>query len=336
MPPTLMNLSIQEIEMDETNPRIQRALSMYGDEITAERIALALKEGSSDESGGSTTTFNRLRNSIKKNKGIINPIVVNKKQNKYICIEGNTRLLIYRDFYEDREKTGDEQWLYIPCLVHEDADEEEIDAIRLQAHLIGPRQWDPYSKAKYLHHLWHVEYLTQEQIIEYCGGNPKQIQDSIRAYNMVEEVYKPLLKNEEDFDHTRFSGFVEYQDPKVQEAVLGANFTEKDFSLWLHKRNKIKRLEHVRLLPKIMQNKEAREAFLREGSDAADRILKQPSLEELIEKLNIKEFLEAVQRKIDTLPYGEIEQYKKDPDMLEITEETIKKLEDFKETIRSS
>ena len=331
--PALTKLSIQEIEMDKTNPRIQRALSMYGGEITAERIALALKEGSGDENGGSTATFNRLRNSIKKNKGIINPIVVNKKQNEYICIEGNTRLLIYRDFYEE---TNDEQWLYIPCLVHEDADEEEIDAIRLQAHLIGPRQWDPYSKAKYLHYLWNVEYLSADQIIEYCGGNRRQIEDSITAYNMVEEVYKPLLKNEEDFDHTRFSGFVEYQDPKVQEAVLEAGFDTKDFSMWLHKRNKIKRLEHVRLLPKIMKNKEAKESFLREGSDVADRILKQPSLEELIEKLDIKEFLEAVQRKIDTLPYGEIEQYKKDTDMLEITEDTIRKLGDFKESIRNS
>ena len=334
--PALTKLSIQEIEMDKTNPRIQRALSMYGDEITAERIALALKEGSSDEDGGSTTTFNRLKNSIKKNKGIINPIVVNKKQNEYICIEGNTRLLIYRDFHEGREKADDEQWLYIPCLVHEDADEEEIDAIRLQAHLIGPRQWDPYSKAKYLHYLWNVEYLSADQIIEYCGGNRRQIEDSITAYNMVEEVYKPLLKNKEDFDHTRFSGFVEYQDPKVQEAVLDADFDTKDFSMWLHKRNKIKRLEHVRLLPKIMKNKEAKEAFLREGSDAADRILKQPSLEELIEKLDIKDLLEAVQRKIDTLPYGEIEQYKKDADMLEITEDTIRKLGDFKESISNS
>ena len=333
--PTLTKLSIKEIEMDKTNPRIQRALSMYGDEITAERIALALKEGSGDENGGSTTTFNRLRNSIKKNKGIINPIVVNKKQNEYVCIEGNTRLLIYCDFYEGREKTDDEQWLYIPCLVHEDADEEEIDAIRLQAHLIGPRQWDPYSKAKYLHYLWNVEYLSTDQIIEYCGGNRRQVEDSITAYNMVEEVYKPLLKSDEDFDHTRFSGFVEYQDPKVQEAVLDAGFDTKDFSLWLHKR-KIKRLDHVRLLPKIMQNKEAKEAFLREGSDAADRILKQPSLEELIEKLDIKEFLEAVQHKIDTLRYGEIEQYKKDPDVLEAVEETMRKLEDFKESINGS
>ena len=332
--PTLMKLSIQEIEMDKTNPRIQRALSMYGDEITAERIALALKEGSADENGGSTTTFNRLKNSIKKNKGIINPIVVNKKQNEYVCIEGNTRLLIYRDFYEGREKTDDEQWLYIPCLVHEDADEEEIDAIRLQAHLIGPRQWDPYSKAKYLHYLWNVEYLSADQIIEYCGGNRRQVEDSIRAYNMVEEVYKPLVKNE-DFDHTRFSGFVEYQDPKVEEAVLDAGFDTKDFSMWLHKR-KIKRLDHVRLLPKIMQNEEAKQAFLQEGSDAADRILKQPSLDELIEKLDIKDLLEAVQRKIDTLRYGEIEQYKKDPDMLEITEETTRKLGDFKESINIS
>ena len=333
MPIEFEKLPIKEIEMDKTDPRIQRVLSMYGDEITIERIAIALKEGSDEENRFSTTTFNRLKNSIRKNKGIINPIVVNKKQNKYICIEGNTRLLIYRDFYEE---TNDEQWSRIPCLVHEDANEEEIDAIRLQAHLIGPRQWDPYSKAKYLHHLCNVEYLTQEQIIEYCGGNPKQIRDNIKAYEMVEEIYKPLLENEGDFDHTRFSGFVEYQDPKVQKAVLDAGFTEKDFSLWLHGRSKIKRLEHVRLLPKIMQNKEAKKVFLQEGSSAADRILKQPSLEELIEKLDTKEFLEAVQRKVGILPYGEIERYKKDPDMFETIEKTIRKLRDLKESIGSS
>ena len=331
MSSTLMKLSIKEIEMDKTNPRIQRALSMYGDEITAERVALALKEGSADDSGGATTTFNRLKKSIQKNNGIIHPIVVNKTQNGYVCIEGNTRLLIYNDFYE---KTDGEQWLFIPSLVHEDAEKEDIDAIRLQAHLIGPRQWDPYSKAKYLHYLWNVEYLTHDQIVEYCGGNPKQIQDSIRAYNMVEDVYKPLLKNEEDFDHTRFSGFVEYQDTKVQEAVLDAGFDENDFSLWLHDR-KIKRLDHVRLLPKIMRNKEAKEAFLREGSDAADKILKQPSMEELIEKLSVKDFLEAVQHKIDTLRYSEMEKYKRDSDILETIDATITKLREFKEIVNS-
>ena len=329
----LINLPIQKIEMDKTNPRIQRALSMYGDEITAERIALALKEGSGDDSGGATTTFNRLRNSIKKNKGIIHPIIVNQihKHDRYhfVCIEGNTRLLIYRDFYE---KTNDKQWLYIPCLVYENADKEEIDAIRLQAHLIGPRQWDPYSKAKYLYHLWNVEYLTTDQIIEYCGGNRKQVEDSIAAYNMVENIYKPLLRREEDFDHTRFSGFAEYQDPKIQKAVLSAGFDEKDFSLWLHNR-KINRLEHVRLLPKIMQNEEAKESFLRKDSNAADRILKQPSVKKLIEKLDIKEFLEALQRKIDTLHYGEMEQYKKDPDMLETINATKRKLTELEKSI---
>ena len=330
MTSTLMNLSIQEIEMDATNPRIQRALSMYGDEITAERIALALKEGSGDDNGGATTTFNRLRNSIRKNQGIIHPIVVNKNQNGYVCIEGNTRLLIYRDFYEE---TNDNRWLRIPCLVHENADEEEIDAIRLQAHLVGPRQWDPYSKAKYLAYLWEVEYLSKEQIIEYCGGNWRQIKDSIAAYKMVEKTYKPLLKSESEFDHTRFSGFIEYQDPKVQDAIFAAGYDEKDFSRWLHKRKKIKRLEHVRLLPKIMQNDEAKEAFLREDSDAATKILNQPSIEELIDKLDIKEILEAVQRKIDTLRYEEMEQYKKDSDVLEMIEETIRKLEEFKKSI---
>lgn len=330
MPSTHIRLSIWDIEMDRTNPRIQRALDMYEGEVAAEQIALALKEGSSDDAGGSTATFHRLRNSIKKHKGIIQPIVVNQKRNKYICIEGNTRLLIYREFYEE---TKDEQWLHIPCLIHEDANEEEVDAIRLQAHLIGPRQWDPYSKAKYLDYLWNVEYLTTEQIVEYCGGNRKQIEDSITAYNMVEKIYKPLLKKGEMFDHTRFTGFTEYQDPKIQRAVLEAGFDEKDFSMWLHNKSKIKRLEHVRLLPKIMQNKEAKEVFLREGSSSAVKILNQPSIKELVEKLSVKELLEAIQRKIDMMNFGETEQYKKIPDMLETIEDTMEKLKGFKKNI---
>ena len=66
--PTLEQLAINEITLDTTNPRIQRALEMYGDEVTAERIALALKEGSDDEPSANTS-FNRLKNSIIKKWG---------------------------------------------------------------------------------------------------------------------------------------------------------------------------------------------------------------------------------------------------------------------------
>ena len=304
-------------------------MDTYGGEITAAQMALALREGESEsESGG--TTFDRLRNSIKTSKRIINPIVINKRDGKYVCVEGNTRVLIYRDFYKEEKA---EHWRTIPCLIYTDAGLKEMDSIRLQAHLVGPRQWDPYSKARYLAKLWNKEYLSTAQIIEYCGGNKKQIQDSITAYKMVEDVYKPLLEHPEDFDHTRFSGFIEYQDSKVHRAVLDAGFDDKQFALWLHER-KIERLEHVRRLPDILSNNEAKLAFLSNGSNEALKILNQPSLEELMQKHDIREILDAIRQKISRFGYEDIEEYKQQSGVLiPVIDEALESIQSFKSDI---
>ncbi len=331
MTPQLQQLSIDDVLLDETNPRIQRALSMYGDEITADRIALALKEGS-DERESSSTTFSRLRNSIIKNRGIITPIIINVRDGQRVCVEGNTRLLIYRELHED-EPNG--TWKKIPSLVYDGAGPEIMEAIRLQAHLIGPRPWDPYSKAKYLDYLWNEEYLSEEEIIEYCGGNKKQIQASIAAYRLVENVYRPLLEDDNDFDPTRFSGFVEFQDPKVCRAVYDAGYKDKNFARWLHDR-KIVRLEHVRSLPDIFQNEEAKQAFIYGDSLEAIKVLNQPSVDELIAKLSLEELLEIVEKKIYGITYSEVEQYKKEPRTLpSALKSTIETLEDFRKQIAS-
>ena len=325
--PTHMSLPISDIQLDWTNPRIRRQLDMYGDDnITAERIALALKEGS-EEDKASGTTFARLRNSIIKNKGIITPIVINNTSDGHVCVEGNTRLLIYRELYES---TKDKIWLNIPCLVYENANHEEMSSIRLQAHLIGPRPWDPYSKARYLAFLWDEEELSHDQIIEYCGGNKRQIADSIRAYRMVEEVYKPSLNHPEEFDHTRFSGFIEYQDNRVHGAVLSGGFNDKQFSMWLHDR-KIQRLEHVRRLPEILGNVEAKEAFLKSGSNEAIKILNQPSLEELMNKHEIGDILDAVRLKITGFGYEDIQEYKLQADnLVKIIDDAVTVIGDFR------
>ena len=52
---------------------------------------------------------------------------------------------------------------------------EEIDAVRLQSHLVGPREWDPHSKAKYLNQLRNDKYLPVSQIGDYCGGRQDDV-----------------------------------------------------------------------------------------------------------------------------------------------------------------
>nr|MBO6295370.1 ParB N-terminal domain-containing protein [Schwartzia sp. (in: firmicutes)] len=104
-----VELQVDEIELDISNPRIARGIAHFG-EITSDLMALLL--GSTSESCAS------LRESIRENHGIVHPIVVNKKSDgTYVVIEGNTRLQIYKDFIKNGEP-GD--WTKIKAIVYED------------------------------------------------------------------------------------------------------------------------------------------------------------------------------------------------------------------------
>ena len=90
------NLSIDDVQLDSTNPRIQNVLEMY-EELSENEIGLALGVGASDSSSESGTTYASLKAAIKCNGTLIQPIIVNKTgTNTYTVIEGNTRLFVYR------------------------------------------------------------------------------------------------------------------------------------------------------------------------------------------------------------------------------------------------
>jgi hypothetical protein len=73
---------------------------------------------------------------------LINPIIVTPRPDgSYIVIEGNTRVAIYRELAEEGA-SGD--WATIPAVVRSELQEKGEHAIRLQAHLVGPRPWRPY------------------------------------------------------------------------------------------------------------------------------------------------------------------------------------------------
>jgi len=309
---SLQPVSIDEIELDRANPRIRKFLEMYGDEPTPEQIFLALGAGGEDGNGGSgaTTTYEKLKQSILTNGGVIQPVILNRTPDgRLVCVEGNTRVALYRQFRADNTK-GD--WSFIPALVHEGIDEASVDAIRLQVHLVGPRQWDPYSKAKYLHHLRTQEHLPFATIVDYCGGRQREVEESINAYSDMERHYRPLVEDDGSFDTTRFSGFVELQKPGVKKAIRVAHFGLDDFSEWIHSR-KIYPLNKVRVLTRILPNKEARAIFLRDGIKEAEKVLDRPNLDKTLANAEIEQLARALSDKIGALPYEEFNKIKHDP-----------------------
>ncbi len=258
-----VELPVEDIELDKSNPRIARGLAYYNP-ITSEIMALLL--------GSTSDACASLRESIKENKGIIHPIVVNRKpDDTYVVIEGNTRLQIYKDFIANGEP-GD--WSKIKAIVYDCLDDDEMHSIRLQAHLVGPREWDPYSKAMYLHYLANVEHMPMSRLISFCGGTSKksEIEHMIAAYTDMEKYYRPLCDDDSQFDIKKFHGFVELQNRNITEALVSRGYTKTDFSQWMID-DRFSTLQDVRRLPEIFKSKKATEVFLKENTREAKKIL---------------------------------------------------------------
>lgn len=303
-------VDIDDLILDLNNPRIRRFLDIYEGEPSAEQIALALGFGE-DKSTSSGTSFYSLKESIRSNNGIIHPVIINQEANgKHVVIEGNTRLAIYREFHR---KGVPGSWAKIPAIIFEDLPLDEIDAIRLQAHLVGPREWDPYSKAKYLHHLSEIQNMPFSRLVDYCGGRRSDVERFIAAYEDMEDYYRPVVESEsEEFDVTRFSGFVELQKQSVKQSVGLAGYSLTDFSRWIHDRL-FDRLEHVRSLPRILRNSEAKKIFLKKGSREALRVFDSENNGAQLKEASLELLCNELRQRLAVLPFPEVTQLRDNP-----------------------
>lgn len=308
-----MNVPVETIELDRENPRIRQWLEMYEDP-TPEQIFQALGAGSDDDGESSTTTFEKLRQSIITNGGVIQPVILNRTSDgRLVCVEGNTRVAIYRDFVA-QGKSG--AWDTIPALVHDGLDGPGIDAVRLQVHLVPPRGWEPYAKAKYLHYLRNEEHLPFGTIVDYAGGRMKEVLESISAFEDMERYYRPLVPSDGNFDTKKFSGFVEFQKPGIKEAILSAKFSFSDFAQWIYD-ERLYPLNTVRLLPRILKNDEAKRVFLKQAADGggarkAAPLLERPDVSKALTDADIATLARALNIRILKMPFGESQALKED------------------------
>ncbi|MHB1101830.1 MAG: ParB N-terminal domain-containing protein [Devosia sp.] len=323
-----MDLGIDEVELDRMNPRIRRLLEYYEGDITDERIALALDvAGDPGAEGKGATTPERLRNSILAHGGIIQPIIVKREPSGHmVCIEGNTRLYIYRQFHRENV-TGD--WSRIPAIVHDTLAEDGIDAIRLQAHLVGPRAWDAYSKAKYQWELQFKHMMPLDRLVDLCGGDRRDVQKSINAYADMENHFRKLHEPGEHYDTQRYSGFVELQSGKVKTAIFNAGFTLDHFAEWI-KNGKIGGLATVRQLPRVLNDPKARAVFLKKGIKAALDAIEQPDIGADLQSASMVQLARALLQKVDSLPFGELQRLRANPD-----DDVIRHLGDTADAVRN-
>lgn len=302
-------LGINDIELDFDNPRIAKYIEQYGkDQLTSEAISLALGGGTDDKNG---TSYSSLKESIKSNGGIIHPIIVNRtSESKLVVIEGNTRVQIYKEFCRNNVP-GD--WEIIRAIVYEDLDESEIHAIRLQSHLVGPRDWDPYSKAKYLNYLSNNRKLPMSQVVSFCGGKQSEITKYIAAYNDMENYYRKNIDDDSEFDQREFSKYVELQNASVKEALIVHKYDLNDFSRWVINGN-VDTAMNVRKLSPILKNEEATKIFLKSNISNSWKTLAVEEAEACSLKTVPYDILAAeLAKRMESFELKEVESLKNDP-----------------------
>lgn len=246
-------LELGEVSFDPTNPRIQFQLdtSLSDKAPTQEQLGFALVVGND--------SFVKLRENIESNGGIVNPIWIAPTGDDYVVIEGNTRLQVYLDL---REKyPNDDKWKSIPVfLLPEKCSRDEINFIRLEAHLFGTTPWDAYEKARELYRLNEEEDYSVERLARMTKLTPSDIRSSIQAFRDMDEYY--LSRFGDPGEHQKFSYFVEFRkNADLKRLVKDGQLNIVDFCTWVGE-GKFSRGEDVRRLGTVLKDPQARQALI--------------------------------------------------------------------------
>ena len=179
--------------------------------------------------------------------------------------------------------------------------------------MVGPRDWDAYSKAKYLNQLYNIEGLPINTIIDFCGGKKSEILKLIYAYNDMQQYYIPLLEGEKP-DPREFSKFSELQNRRIKSALNANGYTEKDFAQWVLDHN-IDTAMNVRLLPEILADSAAKKEFLKSNITDAIRKLNTATSQNVdLKNVRYDELTKALIGKLRNVPFEEIKALKKEED----------------------
>ncbi len=259
---TQRNVEVTKLRLDEGNPRI----GLYRDSQPKEHLSdadmlFAIKNRS-------PYAYAKLRESIEINHGIINPIWIGPEENgEHLVIEGNTRVLVYRELAQ--KYPASDEWKTIRAnVLPMGIQESQVNFIRLEAHLRGVTEWDAYERARYLYILNEEEGYSVPRLEQLTRLDARKIQIEIRAFRDMAATYHERFPND-PYEAQKFSYFVEFESsPKIQQKMQVQGKNLEDFCEWVGE-GRLPKAENVRQLPEILADDSATTYFLSEGYEKA-------------------------------------------------------------------
>lgn len=173
------------------NPRVYSILNSNNDVPTQKEI---------EELMCRQEHVKQLKESIKANGGLIDPIIV--RDGDFVVLEGNSRLAAYRILY----KQDPIKWSKIKAMIlPKDIPDSAIFTLIGQYHIIGRKDWNPYEQAGYLYRTLKKTNKTPEALSNELGISVSSIKKLLSVYEyMIEKdddhpskwsYYEELLKN---------------------------------------------------------------------------------------------------------------------------------------------
>lgn len=259
-------VSIQEIRLDPENPRIRFQIK-YGSKkkpsTEAELLAIVRSQPGYDD----------LQKQIRKLGGIYDPLIV---RHDGTVAEGNTRLAAVKFLHETNK--SDKRWKTVPITrLPIDIPEKTVEMLMANFHIAGKTVWRPAAQADQIYRLIKERHFSLQQVADETRMTAKKVDQYLQAYEyLVHEVLPEAAKggkvDKQEILETKFSHALEFIAGKKLKSVR-ENLKVRKSVTKLIAHDKIKGME-VRLLPSLLENKEAAAALVKGGFKPANDVLK--------------------------------------------------------------
>jgi len=177
----------------EENPRVYSILRANGSVPTQKEI---------EDKMTSMEHVKQLRLSIEQNGGIIDPLMVVKRNGDYVVLEGNSRLAAYR-LLADKDPV---KWQKVRVYVlPENITDSDIFTLLGQYHLVGRKDWSVFEQAAYLYRQKKASKLENDILAKNVGLTEGKVNTYISVYTFMLEhddlrpdrwsYYEEYLKN---------------------------------------------------------------------------------------------------------------------------------------------
>lgn len=174
----------------EENPRVYSILRANGTTPTQKEI---------EEKLTSMDHVRQLRLSIEQNGGLIDPLMVLKRNGDYVVLEGNSRLAAYR-LLAQKDPV---KWQKVPVnILPEHISDNDIFTLLGQYHLVGRKDWSVFEQAAYLYRQKESSKLANDILAKNVGLTEGKVNTYINVYTFMLE--------HDDLRPDRWSYYEEY------------------------------------------------------------------------------------------------------------------------------